>query len=612
MHPSHNDSSPTSSPVDFATGTPQPTELTKRVGGSFLLEAAGEGQIFIPEGQSETQREFREATIAFIEGDVLSRNDEVESGAPEVQRELLKKCCELGFAGVEVAEEHGGLGLDFLTAMIIAEEMASQPSFSVSFGAHSSIGMLPVVYFGSEETKAAWLPDMVSGDLISCYALTEPNSGSDALAARAKAVLNDAGTHYLLTGTKQFISNGGFADVGVVFAQVDGTKFTGFLVDLRAEGHEPGPPEHKMGIRGSVTTTLNFDNTPVPVENVLGEIGAGHRIAFNILNIGRMKLAAASIGGSRIALDTTVAYAKERQQFGTPLADFPAIRTKLARIAAVTYAGEAMVYRTAGDMERALHEYGDEGTPAWKGIEEFAAEAAMCKVYCSETTMLATDEGVQIHGGYGYINEYPIERAYRDARINRIFEGTNEINRMLVPGTLLKRALQGRLDLMSAAGPIQSDIDNANYSAPIFEGLLAEERTLLHLMQRRVLYTTNAVAMKLQAELEKRQEVLMPIADMMIQFYAADSAVRRALQTDGKNDGAGHFAHLCAQVITHEAWEMIDQWSRQVLWHISGSKGRTIHAANLNKWSIERQGDLLGLHQELGALLVDMERYPRA
>ncbi|MBW2523410.1 MAG: acyl-CoA dehydrogenase family protein, partial [Deltaproteobacteria bacterium] len=575
--------------------TPSATELDLRSGGGFLLCDPTEAPIFVPEGFSEMQRDFYDACTAFMNGEIIPRNAEIERGDAELNRELLRKTCELGLCSVEVPEEHGGLGLGKITAFLVAEGLSGHGSYATTFGAHSSIGTLPIVYFGNEETKRELLPKLCSGEVLSCYALTETGSGSDALAAKCKAVLNAEGTHYLLSGSKQFISNGACSDIAVVFAKVDGSQFTGFVVDLKAPGVEIGPDEHKMGIRGSNTNALHFDQTPVPVERVLGEIGKGHRIAFNILNLGRMKLATAALGGCKRLLALCLGYAGERHQFGRPIRDFGAMRQKFSRMGVATFATESACYRTAGDMDRRLLELA--GVPEvekFAAIEEFAAEAAICKVMGSEAAGMAADEAVQIHGGYGYTEEYPVEQAYRDTRINRIYEGTNEINRMLIPGTLLKRALKGRLDLMSVAPAITAELADEAYEPPHFDGEFGHERSLLHLMKRRTLYTMNNAAMKLQTELQERQEVLMALADMIIALYAADSCLARAMQLDASRD-THPGAWFPTKIYVREAWDVIDTNARRVLFHIAGSKGKVVHRNNLAVWDLLPEADVLGL-----------------
>jgi len=562
--------------------------------------------IFTPERFSDLHREMYEATVGFAEAELLPEDAAIETGDTDVSHRLLVKACEAGLAAVEVPEVYGGLALDKVTALLVTEGLSAQASFATTFGAHASIGMLPILYFGSEAIKERYLERLCAGEITSCYALTEPGSGSDALAARTSAVLDDEGTHYVLNGTKQFITNAAIADIAVVFAKVDGEKFSGFVVDLKASGIIIGSPEHKMGIRGSNTCSITLVDVRVPVDHLLGEVGKGHKIAFNILNLGRMKLAAGSLGGAKHALSMAVEYALQREQFGKAIASFGAMRAKFASVATSIYAAESIIYRVGGCVDQALEGLEDASPLVqFKAIEEFATEAAICKVVGSECLGYATDEAVQVHGGYGFTEEYKAERAYRDARINRIYEGTNEINRMLVPGTLLKRALKGRLNLMAAAADITADLGNADYCPPEYPGPMGHERTLLHLMKRRTLYTLNATFMKLQQELTDRQDVLMPLADMIIALYTSDSAVARAMQSPGNTS-----IRTMTQIVVREAWDQVDQLARRILWSVAGSRGRPVHLENLDRWQIVPQADLLGLEQALGAVVVDSGGYP--
>ncbi len=582
------------------------SDLPARIGGDFLLTSPGDLTIFTPEAFTELHREMYEATVAFSEAEVVPRDAEIESGDLDVTREILTASCEAGLAGIEVPEDFGGMDLDKVTALLVTEGLALQASFATTFGAHASIGMLPILYFGTEELKKDLLPKLCAGEITSCYALTEAGAGSDALSGRSVAMLSEDGSHYVLNGTKQFITNAGFADIAVVFAKVDNKLFSGFVVDLKAKGVSIGAPEHKMGIRGSNTASMVFEDVVVPATHLLGEVGKGHKIAFNILNLGRMKLAAGSLGGAKLSLRMAVQYASERKQFGVTIDTFGAIRAKFAKMAVSIYAGESGLYRTAGSMDRALHELHDASPlEQFKAIEEFATEAAMSKVLGSECLGLVTDENVQIHGGYGYTAEYAAERAYRDARINRIYEGTNEINRMLVPGTLLKRAMRGKLDLMGVAAHINADLANADYAPPAFEGDLGNERTLVHLMKRRSLYALNATVMKLQQELNNRQDLLIPLADAIMAVFVSDSAVARALQTPDNED-----LQVMAKIVVRSSWDTVDNLVRQVLWNIAGSKGKVVHMKNLSKWTTVPEADLLGLEQQLGATIIEKGGYP--
>ncbi len=435
-------------------------------GGSFLIEETTPDSIQIPENFDSELKMFAKTARDFVEKEVDPLTDEIENQNFEVLKELMRKAGEKGLLMVDIPEKYEGMGLNKTSSTLVAEEVARSGSFAVAQGAHTGIGTLPIVYFGTEEQKKKYLPKLGSGEWIGAYCLTEPNSGSDALAAKTTAVLDETGEYYVLNGTKQFITNGGIAQSYIVFAQVDGDKFTGFIVDRDMEGLEIGPEEKKLGIKGSSTTQVILNDVKVPKENLLGEIGKGHLIAFNILNIGRFKLGAAAIGASKLAMEEAVKYSKQRYQFKHPLSDFGAIKEKIANMAVKIYAAESATYRTVGLIDEILEQI-DENDPdynekALKGIEEYAIECSIIKVFGSEVGDYCVDENVQIHGGYGYSQEYPAERHYRDSKINLIFEGTNEINRLLIPGMLLKKAMKGELPLLQAGKKLMDDLLSGN------------------------------------------------------------------------------------------------------------------------------------------------------
>src|SRR3954463_12401354 len=436
--------------------------ITLSPGGGFLLEPTGSVTIFTPEMLSEEQRMMKETADDFLMKEVMPRVAEIESKKPGVMRELMKKAGDVGFLGHDIPEAYGGLGGDKTSSSLITEAASRQGSYAVSFGAHVGIGTMPLVHFGTAEQRQKYLPKLASGEMIAAYALTEPGSGSDALAAKTKAVLSADGKSWKLTGSKLFITNAGFADVFTIFAKVDGEKFTAFLVDRSAAGLTVGPEEHKLGIRGSSTCPLYLEDCTIPVENVLGEIGKGDKIAFNILNIGRWKLGVGATGGAKHILEMGVKFARDRKQFGKAIAEFDLIRKKIGEIAMLIYVSESMGFRTAGLLD-ARWKAIDPADPKLQqkqldATEEHSIEASMIKVFGSEMLHTTADETLQIFGGAGYIEDYPIERASRDARINRIFEGTNEINRLLVPGTLLKRAMTGKLALMQMVAEVQGEL----------------------------------------------------------------------------------------------------------------------------------------------------------
>jgi alkylation response protein AidB-like acyl-CoA dehydrogenase len=489
-------------------------------GGGWLLERPD--TVFTPEDFDDVTTDIAETTRTFVDREVGPVLAAMEAGALEHNVPLMRTAGELGLLAAEVPEAYGGLDLPKTVSAVIAEEMARTGGFAVTHGAHSSIGTLPLVYFGTDDQKDRYLEKLASGQWIAAYALTEPGSGSDALGAKTTATLSADGAYYELTGTKMWITNAGFADLFTVFAKVDGDRFTAFLIERESPGLSFGEEEHKMGIRSSSTRILNLDGVQVPVANVLGEVGRGHKIAFNVLNVGRYKLGAAAVGGSKRVLHLAATYAKERHQFGTPIASFGLMQHKLAEMAVRTFAAESALYRTMGLIDMALH--GRSGAEAvLAGIEEYAVESSIIKVLGSEVLDFCVDEGVQIHGGLGFSAEYEIERAYRDSRINRIFEGTNEINRLLIPGMLLKRAMKGEIPLVQAATRLQTELLEPNFDEPDDLELAAVVD-----LKRLVLLIAGAAVQTFGTRLEQEQEVLAAVADGAIDAFAAESALLRA------------------------------------------------------------------------------------
>ncbi|MGZ3879923.1 MAG: acyl-CoA dehydrogenase family protein [Flavisolibacter sp.] len=510
--------------------------LTKQAlkGGEWLIKESEPPDIFIPEDFTEEQRMIRDMCDQFLNTEVWPNLDRIDSMEPGLMKSLLQKAGEQGLLAVSFPEEYGGLGKDFVTSTIINEYLGAGHSFAVAIAAHTGIGTLPILYFGTPEQKQKYIPKLISGEWAGAYGLTEPNSGSDALSAKTSARLSDDGKYYLLNGQKCWITNGGFADVYTVFAKVDGDKFTGFIVERGFEGFTQGPEENKMGIKGSSTVQLYFQDCKVPVENVLGEIGKGHKIAFNILNIGRLKLCAATLGGAKKTTTISVQYAITREQFKQPIANFGAIKHKLAEMAIRTFASESALYRTAkliDDMETELKEGGKPFNEALLGAaEEYAIECAILKVHGSELGDFCVDEGVQIHGGNGFSAEYNISRAYRDSRINRIYEGTNEINRLLTVDMTLKRAMQGRLNIMGPAMKVSQELMSIPDFGEEDESPFAQERKLVNNFKKTILLTAGAAAQRLMMKLESEQEVLMNIADMAIDTYVAESLLLRVMK----------------------------------------------------------------------------------
>jgi alkylation response protein AidB-like acyl-CoA dehydrogenase len=511
------------------------TQTAKSIkGGEWLIKESSPFETFIPEDYNEEQQMVKDMCSSFLDTEVMTvieRLDKMEAG---LMPGLMEKAGEQGLLGVSVPEELGGLGKDFITSTLVNEGLGGGFSFSVAISAHTGIGTLPILYFGTEAQKQKYVPKLGSGQWKGAYGLTEPNSGSDALGAKTTARLSEDGTHYVLNGQKCWITNGGFADVYTVFAKVDGDKFTAFIIERGFEGFTQGPEEHKMGIKGSSTVQLYFQDCKVPVENLLGEIGKGHIIAFNILNIGRLKLCAAALGGSKRALNTSLEYAITREQFKKSISTFGAIQYKLAEMAIRVWVCESATYRTAkwiDDKETELVENGKPVTEALLGAaEEFAIECAILKVYGSEVLDYVVDEGVQIHGGNGYSDEYIISKAYRDSRINRIYEGTNEINRLLTVDMVLKRAMKGRLDMMGPAMNVQKELMSIPDFGATDDGAFAKELKAITNFKKAILMAAGGAVQKLMAKIESEQEILMNIADMAIDTFNAESALLRVMK----------------------------------------------------------------------------------
>ncbi len=509
------------------------TQQTSTKGGSFLVSISTPDNTFTPEDFSEEQKLVSQTCKEFLDKEVIPKLIDIDKQEPGLMPTLLDKAGELGLLGAAFPEQYGGLGEDFVTATLINEELGGGHSFAVAMAAHNGIGSLPILYFGTEEQKQKYMPKLATGEMKGAYALTEPNSGSDALGARTTAMPSEDGKSYILNGQKIWITNAGFADVFTVFAKVDGDKFSAFIVDRDTPGLSFGEEEHKMGIKGSSTRQLFFENCAVPKENLLGEIGKGHIIAFNILNIGRLKLCAAALGGAKRALNISLTYATTREQFKTPIANFGAIKHKLAEMAIRTFVTDAALYRTAKWIDDKEHELQTTGKASGETLlgaaEEFAIECAMLKVIGSESLDYIVDEGVQIHGGNGFSDEYDISRSYRDSRINRIFEGTNEINRLLTLDMYLKRAMKGRIDLMTPAMNVQKEL----MSIPDFgtdDAPFAAEQKLITNFKKAILMCAGAAAQKLMMQLESEQEILMHMADMIIDTFQAESALLRAMK----------------------------------------------------------------------------------
>jgi alkylation response protein AidB-like acyl-CoA dehydrogenase len=503
-------------------------------GGEWIIRPSAAQDCFIPEDFTEEQRMIKDMCIQFVQTEVIPVVDRLETLEKGLMPSILEKAASFGILSASVPEDLGGMGKDFITSALISEGIGGGYSFSVAASAHAGIGTLPILYFGTEEQKKKYIPKLASGEWKGSYGLTEPGSGSDALGAKTTAALSSDGKHYILNGQKCWITNGGFADIYTVFAKVDGEKFSAFIIERGFEGFTQGPEEHKMGIKGSSTVQLYFQDCKVPTENLLGEIGRGHIIAFNILNIGRLKLCAAAIGGAKASLSSTITYANTREQFNTPIAKFGAIRHKLAQCAIRIWVAESALYRTSSWIDEKEKELAAAGKPFNETLlgaaEEYAIECALLKVEGSEVLDFVVDEGVQIHGGNGFSDEYPISRAYRDSRINRIYEGTNEINRLLAVDMIIKRAMAGRLDLMGPAMSVSKELMGIPDFSSGNEGPFASSVKAIANFKKAILLTAGAAVQKLMMKLKDEQEIIMNIADMANVTFHAESALLRAIK----------------------------------------------------------------------------------
>ncbi|MBB6099213.1 hypothetical protein HNR42_002651 [Deinobacterium chartae] len=574
-------------------------------GGMFLIQEADPQNVYTPEDFDDTLRQIADATQSFIDKEVMPVIDRLEAKEEGLNQALLRKAGEQGLIAAEIPEQYEGLDLPKAASVIIAEKLSQTGGFAVTYGAHQSIGSLPTVYFGSEAQKAKYLPGLASGEIIAAYALTEPGSGSDAQAAKTSAVLSEDGTHYVLNGTKMWISNAGFADLFTVFAQLktpEGNRFSAFLVERSFPGVSTGAEEHKMGIRSSSTRQLILEDARVPVENLLGQPGQGAKIAFNILNVGRYKLGAGGVGGAKHALALAARYAQEREQFGQPISNFGLIQEKLASVAIRSYAVESALYRLVGLIDTAIAS----GVDKLRAIEEYAVEASMIKILGSELLDYAVDEGVQVHGGYGFSQEYAIERAYRDSRINRIFEGTNEINRLLIPGMLLKRAMKGEIPLMQAAQKLQGELMEMSFEEEDTETPLAAEAKAIANLKKVALMVAGTAAMKYGAQVESRQEILARVADIAMLAFAAESALVRTRKL-----GLPELQVEMTQVYTYEAVLKAEALAREAMNMIaSGDDLRTATAA-LRRLTKVEPVNTIRLRRHVAAAVLEANGYPQ-
>jgi alkylation response protein AidB-like acyl-CoA dehydrogenase len=590
--------------------TIKPTEQ----GTAFLTTPVSESaqNIFTLEQRDEEQRWIEESVATFIQREVLPQADAIERQEPGVMPGLVKKAGEQGLLSIEVPEAYGGAELGLLTSALAASRM-NEASFSVAYGAHTTIGTLPIVYYGNEEQKQRYLPKLASGEWIAAYALTEPGVGSDAMNLNTRAELSEDGKHYILNGTKQWISNAGFADVMIAFARIGNERPSAFIVEANWSGVSTGAEENKMGIKGSSTRQVYFDNVKVPVENLLGELHKGYKIAFNILNIGRLKLGAGTVGGARSALGLAATYTTERKAFGKFLHEFGMIKKKLARMAAETYAAESEVYRTAANISRVQHANAGNAEVMFKAVEEYAIEASLAKVHGSETLAYVVDEGVQIFGGYGFMHEYPIEKAYRDARIQRIFEGTNEINRMVASGTLFRRALKGQLDLMSKGPEVSERVRNGQPLNNASEEIPAELRPAANALERAkdaTIYAAMKVAMKYMQALENEQEFLDYLANLLIEIYAVDSALSRATQSVQRGDEQSATHVKLAQLATSLSFGRIRSQLDQLLLAYTDAEKVEKELARVRDYVGDYVVNNVALQREIAALVVEKQGYP--
>src|SRR6516164_8802004 len=590
-------------------GTTTAIPNTKVPGGSFLLEERQTSEVFTPEDFTEQHHLIAQTAEEFAMNEIVPNVEKIEHKDFSVTRDLLKKAGELGLSSAEIPEAYGGLEMDKVTAAVIADHIAKYAGFATTWGGHTGIGTLPIVYFGTEEQKKKYLPRLATGEIVGAYALSEASSGSDALNCRARATLSQDGKHYILNGEKMWITNAGFADLYTVFAKVNGEKFTAFLVERTFPGFSVGAEEHKMGIRGSSTCPIILNDCKVPVENVLGEIGKGHIIAFNILNVGRFKLGASCVGGARSSLVSAIAYAKERKAFTKVIADFGLIREKLAQMAVGIYVGESTIYRTVGMMDTALGLTDKTPEAIRKAIEEYAVECSIIKVFCSEMLDHVVDETVQIYGGYGFVEEYPAERPYRDSRVNRIFEGTNEINRLIITGWLLKRAMSGQLPLLPAIKKTMDEV-MAGPSFEELEGTLAAEQKIVSNAKKLSMLVAGAASQKYMQKLQDQQEIMGCIADMVIEAFTMDSCLLRArkfIETHGEQKAS--LATAMTQVYIAGAMNRLEASAKKVIAAVADGDMLRTQMAIVRRLVKFDPVNVIGLQEQIAARVLETGKY---
>jgi alkylation response protein AidB-like acyl-CoA dehydrogenase len=580
-------------------------------GGSFIVEDHSPEEVFTPEELSDEHRMIAQTAREFMEREVLPQDEEIEKKNLGLTVALLRKAGELGLLSIDIPEKYGGMGLDKISSLIVSEQTSSQASFTSSLGGHTTIGTLPIVYFGNEEQKRRYLPRLATGELLAAYALSESGSGSDAMGAKTKAVLSDDGKYYLLSGQKMWITNAGFADVFVVFAKVDGEKFTAFIVERGYPGFSVAPEEHKMGINGSSTCALNLEDCRVPVENVLGEIGKGHKIAFNILNIGRLKLGIGAVSGSKRLCGLATDYANQRHQFGVPISSFGLIKQKLAEMAVRAYAGECMVYRTMGMIDDRLEPVDpDNSEEVLRAIEEYAIECSIIKVAGSEMLGYCADEAVQVFGGNGYSKDYPVERAYRDARINRIFEGTNEINRLVISGQLLRKAMKGELLIFQAAKKLMDEILQPALPEDPEDGTFAQEHAALGNVKKICIAVLGSAAQKYRDKVQEQQEVLAAASDIVMDIYAIESAILRTEKLiQSRGEASASLQIDATRTFTNDALQRIEMNARKALAAMTeGDELRTMLAV-LRRLTRFVPFDTVAARRRIAGALIESRRY---
>jgi alkylation response protein AidB-like acyl-CoA dehydrogenase len=588
---------------------------TAAKGGSFLLESPLAQDVFTPADLTDDQRLIGQTAEEFVNKEVLPLAKDLENKKPGLMAELVRKGGEVGLMGGGVPEQYGGAGLDKIATTVLTEKLSIYGGFAVTHGAHSGIGSLPIVYFGTEEQKKKYLPKLATAELIGAYCLSEPQAGSDAQNSLTRAELNKEGTHYILNGQKMWITNGGFADVYIVFAKVDGEKFTAFIVERTFPGFKPGNEEHKMGIHGSSTTPIFLENCKVPKENVLHEIGRGHIVAFNILNAGRFTLGASAVGGSKHVMTTASKYAKERKAFGKQIGEFGLMKEKLAEMAIQIFAVESMVYRSAGNMDTAMAAAsaagGDKIQNTMKVLEEYAIESSISKVYGSEMLDFVVDEGVQIFGGYGFHEDYPVCRAYRDSRINRIFEGTNEINRMLIIQMLMKRAMGGQLALIPAAMKLADEI----LAGPSFEeapeGVLADEARVVANTKKMFLQAAGGAMQKYREKLADEQELIGALSNMVMEIYAMESSLLRAQKAAAaRGEAATQTMIDAARVFIADAAERVEHEAKRAIAAVNEGDMLTTQMAVLKRFGKRAAVDTIALRRRVAAAVQAQDKYP--